>query len=152
MGRVIFVRGGFAEVKAKLMTYCLDRFDKEELWLMDSLQVFDPYTASRVDVGRARLMLCRIRVSRPFTLHQLKDKVFSLTRVRLSSKSTIIISGIDCFEDGLDDDEKAAHNASIAGVLKRLVVLYGCRLIIGCSPDYFTGRWQDGKDDKACEV
>ncbi len=118
--------------------YCFDHFESERIWLIDSLQVFDPYALSRVNVSRARAMLDSLMVSRPFTLYQLKDKVFTLTKIKLDANSTIIISGIDCFEnDGLGEAEKKAHYGSIMQVLNGILIKTGCRLIIGYSDDSF---------------
>lgn len=130
---VAIVSGNAHHIKKTLLDYCLSHFDEEHIWLADSLQIFDPYYLSSVNVSRTRSMLHSIRVSRPFTLYQLHDKIYSLTRVPLDMRSTIIISGMDCFlDDARTEEERTVMIKRMIGVLKRLRQEKGAALIIGC--------------------
>ncbi len=134
MSGIKLVRGSFSEIKKAFMMYCLEHFEHEEIWLLDSMQVFDPYMVSRIDVAAARRMLSSIKVSRPFTIYQLKEKVFSLSKMSLHERSTIIVSGIDCFEDELKPAEKDAHVNAIRKALCRIQESTRCKLLIGTAP------------------
>jgi len=122
----------------------MEHFDEEELWLIDSLQIFDPYWLSRRNTARARAVLRSIQVSRPFTIYQLRDKLFSLTKLRLSEKSTVIISALNCFNDEVDMPEQGAIIRAMDGVLGRLP----CKLLIG----KLEGVMQHGKDSHAGQI
>ncbi len=122
----------------------MEHFAEEELWLVDSLQIFDPYWLSRQDTSRARAVLRSIRVSRPFTIYQLRDKLFSLTKLHLNEKSTVVISAINCFNDEVHMPEQGAIIRAMEGVLGRLP----CKLLIG----KLEGVMQHGKDSHASTI
>jgi hypothetical protein len=129
---IFAIIGSRGQIKASALDYCFNCFEEEDIWLVDSHQIFDPYTLSRKDPARTRQMLFRIRVCRPFTFYQLKDKIFSFTKITLNKDSTIIISSIDCFADDIDDaDERLAILRSALAALRRVQEKAGCRIIMG---------------------
>ena len=123
---VLFV-GNRVHLKEKMLLYCLNNFDKEKLWLVDTLQIFDPYWCSRKNERLARQMLASIKIARPFTLHQFKSKMFSLTKMNLTKESTVLISSWNCFE-GLAEEKKAIDEA-----LQRLMKWLPCKFVVGVS-------------------
>ena len=137
-------QGGRAELKGAILGYCLEHFHEEELWLVDSLQIFDPYWLSRRGTARAREMLRSLHVARPFTIHQLRDKLFTLPKLCLSPHSTVIISAINCFNGEVKGPEREAMLQAMDGILRQLP----CKLIVG----KLEGVMQHGKDSHACEV
>lgn len=130
---VAIVSGSARFIKKTLLDYCFSHFDEEHIWLVDSLQIFDPYYLSSMNVSRTRCMLHSIRVSRPFTLYQLHDKIHSLPRVPLDMRSTVIISGMDCFSgEAQTAGERNAMLGRMVSALKQLRQEKGAALIIGC--------------------
>ena len=93
---------------------------------MDTLPIFNPYALSRMDVARARELLRSIRIARAFTFYQLRDKLFSLTKLRLGKEATVIVSGMDIYEL---EDKKELHSIQLA--LHRLLERLGSKCIIG---------------------
>ena len=120
--------GGRSYRKQKLWGYCFEHFNKEELWLLDSLPVFDPFWLARQDTARTRQLLKSIRISRPFTFYQLRDKLYSLTRLPLTHKSTVIVSGMDAFDEELQDERELR---AIQLAMGRLLVNLPCKCILG---------------------
>jgi len=112
------------------------------------LQVFDPHRLSRLGAAKARLLLEQVRIARPFTLFQLRDKLFSLTKMRLNPRSTVIVSGLDCFDSTCNTDEQNAVMNTLVTVLMKLQQRSGCRLVIGmrsCLLSSFRGAevWEE---------
>ncbi|MFC1769183.1 hypothetical protein ACFLZX_05455 [Nanoarchaeota archaeon] len=134
MEKTFIVRGSWSSIKNSVLDYCFTHFSDEDIWLVDTLQVFDPYYLSRLDSARTRRMLHAIKVCRPFTFYQLRDKLFSFIKLPLSERSTIIISSMDCFNDDVENEEE---REVVANMMMRLLKLLqnksGCRLIIGTS-------------------
>ena len=129
---IFAIIGARSHIKSTALNYCFNFFDKEAIWLVDSLQIFDPYSLSRVNTERTRQMLFSIRVSRPFTFYQLKDKIFSFRKIKLTRDSTIIISSIDCFNDDIDNSaEKSSLFAAMLRLLTWIQDEKGCKIIIG---------------------
>ena len=126
------VSGTRSQIKETLLDYCLMNYRKKDIWLIDTMQIFDPYYLSRKDPANARGMLHRIRVSRPFTFYQLRDKLFTLTKIRLDKDSVVIISGFDCFNDEVPDaNEKNALIDRMLDLLAGFAEYKGCRVILG---------------------
>ena len=121
---------GRGNTKKAILDYCLSNFDSEKIWLVDSLQVFDPYYLSRIDIARARAMLRTVKISRPFTFYQLREKVFGFMKIPLDEKSTIIISSMDCFNSDGDTFEISILTKVLFRVLQRLQSLTGCKVIV----------------------
>ena len=133
MGGVAIVFGSSRFIKKTLLDYCFTHFDEEQIWLVDSLQIFDPYYLSSVNVSRTRGMLYAIRVSRPFTFYQLHDKIAGFSRMPIDWRSTIIISGMDCFgDDASRDEERTAITDHMLRVLLRVHEETRCTMLIGC--------------------
>ena len=128
----MIIRGNRSTIKRQILDYCLEHFEEESIWLIDSLQIFDPYYLSRKDTEMTRQMLDNIRICRPFTLFQLRDKIFTLTKITLNQNSTIIISAINCFQsDTRNKDEIKAVKHSILETLKQIKQQYLCKIILG---------------------
>jgi hypothetical protein len=125
------IRGSRKDIKRTILDYCLDHFETEQIWIIDSLQVFDPYYLSRINAPRARLMLDSIRISRPFTFYQLKEKIYSLTKVPLNDRSTIIISSINCFDEDGDPKELGILKDAMNAALQRLSDITHCKMFFG---------------------
>ena len=141
--KTIVVLGGFPHSKKIILEYCISNFEKNQIWLIDSLQVFDPYSLSRIDTQKTRELLQSMKISRPFTFYQLKDKIFSLTKMDLGKNPSIIISSLDCFNDEVEDPEKKRIVGSVLlKVLKRIQQARGCDLIIGVKDIEFLAQIQ----------
>jgi hypothetical protein len=115
------IPGGYPTVKPLVLTYCFEQFENYQIWIVDSLQVFDPYAVSRVSTAKARLMLKEIKIARPFTFYQMKEKIFTLTKLSLDKNSVVIITGLDAFEQEIPEDEFNAHLRHIASVIRKLL-------------------------------
>jgi hypothetical protein len=127
VGELLLCVGGRGFLRERLWGYCFEHFEESRLWIVDSLPIFDPYWASRRDVARTRELLASIRIARPFTIHQLLAKLYSLTKLPLAD-ATVVVSCMDCF----DEEVKNMHNRRtiqlrMAGVLRGLP----CKCIIG---------------------
>lgn len=115
-----------------MLEYALEHFEQEELWLVDSLQIFDPFYLSRHNPFRARRLLHAMKIARPFTIYQLKDKLFTLTKIKLHEKSTILVSGIDKFDEDISNKrELEAIHATMKQVLEGLIEKYRCKIFVG---------------------
>jgi len=126
----MIINGTRRELKKKILDYCLDNYDKEQIWLIDTLQVFDPYYFQETE--KARLMLDNIKICRPFTLHQLRDKLFGFKKIPLNKNSTLIISSTNCFnEDVKSKQEITAIKNIIRELLKYIKTTYQCNIIVG---------------------
>ena len=102
-----------------ILDWCMEQFQKKDIWLIDSLQIFDPYYLARKDKDKARQLLNTIRIARPFTIYQLRDKVFSLTRIHLAG-AAIIISSIDCFKEEVRKKEWESIEKKMVKILEGL--------------------------------
>ncbi len=143
-GSITVVYGHRRFVRRRLMSYCFERFESERIWLIDSAQVFDPYSLSRIDAARTRCMLCSIHVSRPFTLYQLRDRVSSIALVGLDSRSTLMISGIDSFQDDVSDKEECLTIMDrMTNTLGRVHDATGCGMVIGVNDHAVTTMMVD---------
>ncbi len=117
------VIGGRQFLKSVLWDYCITHFETEKLWIIDSLPLFDPYSVSRVNVAVARQLLLKIRIARPFTFYQLKDKVFSLIDLQ---DSTVIVSCMDAYEV-----KNVNENKAIFKMMNQVLQNLNCKVILG---------------------
>ncbi len=120
--------GTRSEIKRIFLDYARMRAEEERIWLIDSLQIFDPYYLSRRDVSHARVVLHHLMVSRPFTLYQLRDKVFGLNKLGLKEGSTVLISSLDRFDDEARDDFELE---SVRDAMLRSARHMRCDFIVG---------------------
>jgi hypothetical protein len=142
MGRTVLCIGSRGYIRQALLSYCYTHFEAEQLWLVDSLQILEPFAFSRQDVAKTRLMLCRLKVARTFTLFQLRDKLFTFKKLPLCMDSTIIVSGLDAHSyDRVQRAEQEAVIGSIVGLLLRLQANTGCKLVIGLMGKELMGRF-----------
>jgi hypothetical protein len=116
------------KLKEFFLNYCLDNFENEDIWLIDSLQVFDPYYLSKRNLERTREMLARIKISRPFTIYQLKDKLFGLSKFNLSKKATLLITSLNCFDEDIPYKKEAL---AIKGIISNLIKNLDCKVVLG---------------------
>jgi hypothetical protein len=93
---------------------------KGRVWLIDSRQIFDPYSLSRNGLSEARAFLDRLKICRPFTFHQMRQKIYSLTKIKLCIEDTLAISSIDCFDDEIKEYELSFYRRQIPFVLSKL--------------------------------
>ena len=106
-----------------LLNYCLTHVEDKKIWFVDALQVFDPYYLSRRNIPRTRQLLHKLNIARPFTFYQLRDKLYSFTKIKLNKKSVMMVSGFDSFDDSIANEKQV--------VLKRMLTLLA-RLAVQC--------------------
>ena len=129
---MIIIHGNRKELKIKILEYCMQNFEQEEIWLIDTLQIFDPYHLSKINTKKARELLTKIKVTRPFTIYQLRDKLFSFKKIRLHKNSTVIISCSNCFNKEIQiKEELVALKRLITSLVNGIEHKYECRFIIG---------------------
>lgn len=133
---IVCITGSRRELKHALLDYCMVHFEEEQLWLVDSLQVFDPYYLAGINTERARNLLFALKISRPFTFYQLREKLYSFTKIPLSVSSTIIISAMDCFDDDLiNREEYRLLFLDLLQLLKRIHQKFSCKIIIAAQKE-----------------
>ncbi len=106
MGGIRHQAGSRQDIRLFVMDLLMKQFDLRQIWLLDSLQVFDPYLISRKDTARARQMMRSVLISRPFTVYQLRDKLFTLQKMSLGHDPLLIISSIDCFDHNIREEKE----------------------------------------------
>ena len=104
---IIAIPNPRSHIREKILSYCLHHFLREQIWLVDSFQIFDPYSLSRKNLAKTRRLLAKIQIARPFTLYQLRDKLFTFTKLPIGKNSTIIISSIDCLQTDLINSKES---------------------------------------------
>ena len=131
MNNFIFLRGSRSTLKKKILDYCITHFEDEDIWLIDSLQLFDPYRLSRTNIEKTRHLLHSLHIARPFTFYQLRDKIFSLTKLSLEESSTVIVSSMNCFDEEVNTDRRDILHETLYHVLEDIQERSHCTILAG---------------------
>ncbi|MBD3204271.1 hypothetical protein GF327_08305 [Candidatus Woesearchaeota archaeon] len=132
MAKIVILLGGRIYIKKIILEYSFLNFYEKEIWLIDSLQIFDPFYLSRENTSRTREFLQELRISRPFTFYQLKDRIFTLTKIYLKPEAAVIISSFDCFNKNImDKNEKESLIELMLDTIKKITLQKRCRFMIG---------------------
>ena len=131
-------------IQSEILLYCFKYFKDRDIWLIDSLQILDPYATSRRHTTETRAMLQSIRIARPFTFHQLRDKIYTLTKLPINKHSTIIISSMDIFnDDSLNEQEMKITMKRLLNLLNLIQKNTNCQIITG---------WKHGPNNNTSQI